>query len=92
MEDFEAIYAEYYDIVYQYALSLCRDALWAEELTQESFFKALKRIDTFRGECKLSVWLCQIARNTYYTEAKSDGGKRIILQMPFHPTRLSSKK
>ncbi len=67
MKDFEKIYSEYYDAVFQYVLSLCRDEQWAEEITQEAFFKALKNIDTFRGECKLSVWLCQIAKNTFYT-------------------------
>lgn len=70
MKDFEKIYSEYYDTVFQYVLSLCRDEAWAEEITQEAFFKALKSIDTFRGECKLSVWLCQIAKNTLYTEAQ----------------------
>lgn len=70
MEEFERIYSEYYDTVFQYILSLCKDKLWAEEITQEAFFKALKNIGRFRGECKLSVWLCQIAKNTYYTEAK----------------------
>ena len=70
MKDFETIYSEYYDTVYQYILSLCREDAWAEEITQQAFFKALKNIHTFRGECKLSVWLCQIAKNTFYTEAK----------------------
>lgn len=70
MEDFEKVYSEYYDTVFQYILSLCQDESWAEEITQEAFFKALKKIDAFRGECKLSVWLCQIAKNTFYTEAK----------------------
>lgn len=70
MKDFEKIYSEYYDAVFQYVLSLCRDEQQAEEITQEAFFKALKNIDTFRGECKLSVWLCQIAKNTFYTAAK----------------------
>lgn len=70
MKDFEKIYSEYYDTVFQYVLSLCRDAQWAEEITQEAFFKALKGIDGFRGDCKLSVWLCQIAKNTLYTAAK----------------------
>jgi len=70
VEDFEKIYSEYYDAVFRYALSLCRDEQWAEEITQEAFFKALKSIGTFRGECKLSVWLYQIAKNTFYTEAK----------------------
>ena len=68
--DFERVYSEYYDTVFYYILSLCKDEAWAEEITQESFFKALKKIDSFRGECKLSVWLCQIAKNTFYTQAK----------------------
>ena len=70
MKEFEKIYSEYYDIVFQYVLSLCRDEHQAEEITQEAFFKALKSIDTFRGECKLSVWLCQIAKNIFYTVSK----------------------
>ena len=70
VEDFEKIYSEYHDIVFQYVLTLCRDEVLAEEITQEAFFKALKSIDTFRGECKLSVWLCQIAKNTLYTVVK----------------------
>ena len=70
MKDFEKIYSDYYDAVYQYVLCLCRDEQQAKEITQETFFKALKSIDNFRGECKLSVWLCQIAKNTFYTVAK----------------------
>ena len=68
--DFEKVYSEYYDTVFYYILSLCKDEAWAEEITQEAFFKALKKIDSFRGDCKLSVWLCQIAKNTFYTQAK----------------------
>lgn len=64
------MYSDYYDIVFRYAVSLCGDEQWAEEITQESLFKALKHIGSFRGECKLSVWLCQIAKNTFYTMAK----------------------
>ena len=70
MNRMEEIYSEYYDTVFHYLLSLCKGESLAEELTQESFFKAMKSIDTFRGECKLSVWLCQIAKNTLYTEMK----------------------
>ncbi len=73
MKEFEKIYSEHYDIVFRYVLSLCRDEALAEEITQEAFFKALKNINTFRGESKLSVWLCQIAKNTFYTEAKRRG-------------------
>lgn len=72
MKNFEEIYSEYYDTVFRYVLSMAGDRQWAEEITQESFFKALKSIGNFRGECKLSVWLCQIAKNTFYAEAKKN--------------------
>ena len=57
-------------MVFRYVYSLCKEEAWAEEITQEAFFKALKSIDAFRGECKLSAWLCQIAKNIFYTQAK----------------------
>ena len=65
MPDFEEIYRTYFADVYRYALALSRDAHTAEEVTQETFFRALASIDQFRGDCQLRVWLCQIARNQY---------------------------
>jgi RNA polymerase sigma-70 factor (ECF subfamily) len=65
--DFGEIYTEYFTDVYKYVLSLCRDASIAEEVTQETFFKALRSIGQFNGSCKLYVWLCQIAKNTYFS-------------------------
>lgn len=67
MTDFEGVYDLYFRDVYKYALSLSRDPHVAEEITQETFFKALKNIGSFRGQCRLYVWLCQIAKNTYFT-------------------------
>jgi len=61
------IYELYFKDVYRFIYSLCRDTAIAEEITQETFVKALKSIDSFQGKCKLNVWLCQIAKNTYYT-------------------------
>lgn len=69
MTDFQQVYDLYFQDVYKYALSLSRDPGVAEEITQETFFKALKSIDSFRGQCRLYVWLCQIAKNTYITYA-----------------------
>ena len=63
MPDFEEIYQTYFADVYRYILALSRDAHTAEEVTQETFFRALASIDQFRGDCQLRVWLCQIARN-----------------------------
>jgi len=70
LNEFDKIYSEYYDTVFRYAVSLCGDEKFAEEITQESFFKALKSVDKFRGDCKLGVWLCQIAKNTFLTLVK----------------------
>lgn len=70
MENFDRIYSEYYSEVYKFVLTLCQNHTLAEEITQESFFKALKSIDSFNGNCKLSTWLCKIAKNTYYSYAK----------------------
>lgn len=70
MADFQEVYDLYFRDVYKYALSLSRDPQAAEEITQETFFKALKGIDSFRGQCRLYVWLCQIAKNTYCTYAR----------------------
>ena len=72
IQDFEKIYAEYFSDVYRYALSLSQNELIAEEITQETFFKALRHIDRFNGNCKLYVWLCQIAKNTYFSYYKKE--------------------
>lgn len=66
MNDFEKIYALYGNQVYKYLVSLTRDSMLAEELTQETFYQAIKSIHRFKGECKLSVWLCQIAKYSFY--------------------------
>lgn len=70
MEAFEAIYVQHFDGVYKYVFSLCRNETIAEEITQEAFYRAMEHIDKFEGNCKLFVWLCQIAKNTFLTYAK----------------------
>lgn len=67
MTDFESVYHLYFRDVYRYALSLCRNEAMAEEITQETFYKALSKLKYFDGKCKVSVWLCQIAKNTYFS-------------------------
>lgn len=72
MQDFDKIYSEYFSEVYKFVLTLCQNSSLAEEITQEVFFKALKNIDSFKGNCKLSTWLCKIAKNTFYSHAKKN--------------------
>lgn len=72
MQEFEDLYKAYYPQVYKYILKLCQNELLAEEITQETFFKVLKSVDSFKGECKFSVWMCQIAKNTFYSYLKKN--------------------
>lgn len=65
--NFEKIYEMYFKDVYLYIRRLSGNEHIAEEITSETFFKALQSIDKFKGECDIRVWLCQIAKNCYYT-------------------------
>ncbi|MFJ7744724.1 RNA polymerase sigma factor [Peribacillus sp. NPDC097295] len=66
MGDLHEMYDRYEQDVFKYLMCLCRNADLAEELTQETFYQAVKSIDRYNGECKMSVWLCQIAKHSYY--------------------------
>ena len=67
MTDFEQIYKDYFRDVFLYVRRLSGgDERLAEDITSEAFFRALRRIDSFRGDCDIRVWLCQIAKNCYY--------------------------
>ncbi len=70
MKDFEKIYETYFSDVFLYIRRLSGSEHIAEEITSETFFKALRSIDKFRGDCDIRVWLCQIAKNSYYTYLK----------------------
>lgn len=63
MQAMEEIYQEYARTVFKYLLSKTYDEDLAEELTQETFYQALKNIDRFDESCKISTWLCAIAKN-----------------------------
>ena len=65
-EKIEEIYRENAAVIYKYLCSLTQDSGLAEELTQETFLQAFKSIDNFNGTCKISVWLCQIAKHLLY--------------------------
>ena len=72
MAEFNDVYKRYFRDVYHYAFSLCKNEPMAEEITQETFFKALSGLDSFDGKCKVSVWLCQIAKNTYISICRKE--------------------
>ena len=67
-KDMDEVYREYAKGVYKYLLSLCHNGDTAEELTQETFYRAVKSIKNYDGSCKMFVWLCQIAKHVWYKE------------------------
>ncbi len=70
MSEFEQIYRSCFRDVFLYLRRLSKDESMAEELTSETFFKAMQSLSTFRGDCDVRVWLCQIAKNCYFTYCK----------------------
>jgi len=70
MQDMGQIYKQYFETVNKYLFCLTHNNDISEELTQETFYRAVKKINTFKGDCKISVWLCQIAKNLWYDELK----------------------
>lgn len=68
--DFEEIYERYFHDVYLFVLAMSKDPHIAEEITQETFFKALKELKNFRGTCSVKSWLCQIAKNLYISHTR----------------------
>lgn len=71
--EFEKIYRNYFNDVFLYIRRLSNNEHIAEEITSETFYKAMRSIDSFRGDCDIRVWLCQIAKNSYYTYLKKAG-------------------
>lgn len=66
MQDIGQIYEEYFETVYKYLFCLTHNNDIAEELTQETFYRAVEKINTYKGDCKISVWLCQIAKHLWF--------------------------
>ena len=69
-EEFEKIYIRYFNDVFLFLKKMSKDESIAEEITSETFFKAMRSIDNFHGEADVRVWLCQIAKNCYFSYLK----------------------
>ncbi len=84
--EFDEIYNKYLKSVYGYILQLSCDESIAEEVTSETFLRALKSIDHFRNDCDIRVWLCQIAKHTYFSYLKRnkkwEGSKALPVPPP----------
>lgn len=76
MQSFDEIYKNYVNQVYKFLMCISRNENIAEELTQETFYLALIKINSFDGKCKMTVWLCQIAKNLYYNYYRKERNKQ----------------
>ena len=63
MQDMDAVYRQHFRMVYQYLMSLTHQPDVAEELAQETFCQAVSSIHRYDGSCKITTWLCAIAKN-----------------------------
>ena len=72
MQNIEEIYNKYSKTVYKYIFCLSKDKEISEEIVQETFLVAVKDIDKFEGKCKISTWLCQIAKNIWYKNLRKE--------------------
>ncbi len=78
MDDLERICNLHYKYVKSYALSLCLNEAFAEDITQETFYNAIKKIDGFKNDCKIETWLCSIARNIYLNSKRKKQAENIL--------------
>ncbi len=70
--NFDELYRLYFKDIYHYLLGISKDPHLAEELTQETFFKALRALDQFDGRKDIRAWLFTIARNSYLSEQRKN--------------------
>lgn len=83
--DIEILYSEYAQAILKYLLSLGCDFHTAEDLVQETFYQAIRSINRYDGSCKISVWLCQIAKHLWYREIERRN-KHPIVELSEHIT------
>ena len=78
MQNMEEIYDKYSKIVYKYIFCLTGKEEIAEEIVQETFLVAIENIDKFENKCKISTWLCQIAKYIWFNQYKKEKKKKEI--------------
>ena len=76
----DELYREYAKVVYRFVFSLCGNQHIAEDLTQETFLQAYKSIESYNGTCKMSVWLCQIAKHLWYQHLRKRQKETVPLE------------
>ena len=70
--DFDRIYSEYFQDVFYYLRSLSSNQEIAEDLTQETFVKAMKGLDRYDGQKDIRAWLFTIAKNSFIDRCRKE--------------------
>ena len=83
--DIEAYYREYGKKVYLYLMTLCNEPDTAEELTQETFYQAIRHLNRYRGESTVYAWLCGIAKNLWKSELRRRKSHPPAAEIPDEP-------
>lgn len=79
-QEFSEIYDKYAKMLYGYALHLCGDPVTADDIVQTVFLKAIGHADSFEGKCKVSTWLCQIAKNIWYDMCRKSERNNVSME------------
>lgn len=83
--EIEEIYKDYFEDVYLFVYSLAKDKQIAEDITSDTFLKAIKSVDNFKGNCDIRVWLCQIAKNSYISYLRKN--KKVVNLDPVYEVK-----
>lgn len=83
MTEFEKLFDENREFIFKYLMKMTQNISLSEELTQETFFRAYMNYASLRNKEKASVWLCQIAKNTYYAWYNEQKKKASIDDLDF---------
>ena len=75
-ETIEQLYRAYFTQVYRYVLRLCGDEQTAQDVTADTFFRAMTHLRDYRADASVSTWLCAIARRTWLSQLRRE--KRMI--------------
>lgn len=81
MQDLDEMCKQNYETVYKYILSYSHNENIAMELTQETFYKAIKNINKFNENSKVSTWLCEIAKNLWIDEIRKNKKIKTLEQL-----------
>jgi len=81
LNDFEEIYVQYQTKIYSFLYKLCGDAQLAEELTQETFYRAFVSFGKYKGNSSMFTWLAAIAKYTYFGHLKKERQSREVIQL-----------